>query len=139
MRRPLGVRIIASLMLLSAILTIFGLVIVLIFARSDGTSNVPVATVMLFSAAIFAVPAYGLLKLKNWGRLLSIVLCGLIVLAGAAQILTQVQTGAPALKQQMDVETFFFVNLALVAVSAWALWYLSRSEIKQVFQTVVKA
>ena len=110
MHRPLGVTIIASMMLLNGFLVIAGITIFLLLTdQLHANRDIGIMTAMFFGtttfAMIFAIPAYGLLKLKNWGRLMSIVLVAFVVIACAAKILTQVQTGAPALQHGIDVET----------------------------------
>ena len=137
MHRPPGVTVIAVLLLLNGFLTVAGVVILLMASPSNASSGKGVfAFSLLLTITVSIVAGCGLLKLKNWARLLSAAVAALAAIFSASQILTQMQTGsAIAGTTASDIQFFFFFFLGLLAGSIWALWYLLRAETKKVFQT----
>ena len=77
--------------------------------------------VMLVFAILYFAVGYGLWKLKNWTRIITIVLSGL----GAAFGL---------LGSLMAFEIISLViQLVILAIYGWVLWYLFQSHVKEAF------
>ena len=110
MHRPPGVTVIALLILFNGFLTAAGAVILLIAPRSRASGGRGVlAFSLLLTIAVSMIAGYGLLKLKNWGRLLSAAVAVLAPIFSATQILTQMQTGGAIVGTTTnDIQFFFF-------------------------------
>ncbi len=80
--------------------------------------------VLLAAAALFAIAGYGLWKMHNWGRIMSIVLAVLSILIAIPGLL--LTAFAPHL-------LFGGFRLARVGISIAVLWYLMLAETKAVF------
>jgi len=89
-----------------------------------GVGAVIVAGMCLFFAALYAVNGYGLLKLQNWARILTIVLAGLSLLFAAF--------GALAALSHLRVP-FLFRELLIIGVDVLVLTYLFKPHVKQAF------
>jgi hypothetical protein len=84
------------------------------------------AIAMLIGAGIAAVAGYGIWVLREWGRILSIVLAGISLLFAL-----------PGLFFVHHVHTFFLfgsVRLVHIALDGLIIWYLVQAEIKALFQ-----
>ncbi len=90
--------------------------------------------VAIFAAA-YATATYGLFKLKNWARILSIVILAFTVLGYVSQILAQHQSATGIFMSQTEASLSYFLYLAPTALSVWAIVYLLRSDVKKAFQT----
>jgi hypothetical protein len=140
MERPTGVTVIAVLDFIGAglvALVAIGLIAlggVLTTAMSStplaaltGAGAVIVAVICLGFAALGIVIGIGMLKLRNWARIVTIVLTGLGLLGGVLGLLglTAMHTGsfAGALVRQ----------LITIAIDVWILWYLFQAHVKQAF------
>lgn len=143
MDRPSGVTILAVLNFLGAALYILiGLLVMLgmgILGGMAGQSGAEgaggamgmmmglgaVAGVVFIVLAIipFAI-GWGLWKLKNWARIICIVLFALGALAALAGV------GIGAMAGEMISAGF---NLVFLLLYAWIIWYLTRPHVKQAF------
>jgi hypothetical protein len=80
---------------------------------------------ILVFGAIYALLGWGLLKLKNWARIITIVLLGISI---AFQLLGLLTTLA-----HFSVVAFIWTVFWL-AVDALIIWYLLKPEVKAAFQ-----
>ncbi len=75
-------------------------------------------------AAVYVVLAVGLLKLLNWARVVTIVLIALGLCVAAFGLLNAL----------VHFRLFLLLwQLVVVAIDAWIIWYLLRSDVKQAF------
>lgn len=136
MERPTGVTILAVLSFIGAGLT----VILALGAMAGGallTAMMPslptalvgagailVAGVCFLLAALYAVTGYGLLKLKNWARILTMVLIALGLLSAGLGVLSALAHFSIVLLVR---------QLIVVAIDVWILLYLLKPHVKQAF------
>ena len=138
MNRPTGVTIIAILGFLGAFLLtivgcglLFGSAIVATLGMSVPASlvgiGVAMAAVFFFGlAALDVVTGIGLLNLRNWARLVTIVLVGLGLLFAVLGLLSSL----------LHFRIFLMFREACVgAIDFWVITYLFKPEIKQAFGT----
>jgi hypothetical protein len=93
-------------------------------AMIGGVGGVILAVVFLCIAALYFVVALGFLKLQNWARVLTIVLCGLGVLFN----------GLGVLNALIHFHVVIVVWQAIVvAIDVWVLLYLLKPHVKQAF------
>jgi uncharacterized membrane protein (DUF2068 family) len=138
MQRPTGVTIIAILSFLGAAACIMlglfsfvgGAVIAKMLANMPGMSALggsivaALGVVFLLIGALYAITGYGLWALKNWGRVIMIVLMalGLVFgLLGLVAIFSNFTAGA------------IVMQVIRLAICAWILWYLFQPNVKQAF------
>ncbi len=80
--------------------------------------------VMLVFAILYFAVGYGLWKLKNWTRIITIVLSGLGAAFGLLGLLGSL----------MAFEIISLViQLVILAIYGWVLWYLFQSHVKEAF------
>jgi hypothetical protein len=137
MERPAGVTILAVLgfigagmLVLAALGMLLGGAILANMATRPGLAmigsvgGVVVAVVFLGIAALYLVIALGFLKLQNWARVLTIVLCGLGVLFN----------GLGVLNALIHFRVFIVVwQVIVVGIDLWVMMYLLKSHVKQAF------
>jgi hypothetical protein len=124
MFRPTGVTILGVLVYIcAASLFIAGIVsvvggIALIPSHVPGSAIEAIVGVgYILLAALHAIAGYGLMELKNWGRMLTI---GLIALGLAANLI--------------DLARSLSIYLVSpVVVSAYVLWYLFQFDVRKAF------
>lgn len=138
MARPTGVTILAVLSFLGAGLLLLGACIMFVvgaaglaaMAGGRGMGG-PFAALGAFAgvaclifAVIYIVNGVGLLKLRSWGRLLTIVLVALSFLFGLRGLLMGL----------MHVRVALIVwQLILLAIDVWILVYMFKPHVKQAF------
>jgi len=138
MQRPTGVTILAVLAFLAAAVLVLmallsllgGALVSSLGARGMGTlaglGAAVIAVFFLILAAVEVVVGIGLWKLRNWARIVTIVLCGLSFLGAVLSILNP-----------FHIHVFFFLfllrRLIYAAIYAWILWYLFQPNVKQSF------
>lgn len=139
MPRPTGVTIIAVLAFLGAAL----LVVVALFSLAGGilaptlaasrmgalagVGAAVLAIFLLICAAVDIVVGVGLWKLKNWARIITIVLTGIGLLGSVLSIISPFG--------HVFLFVFLIRRLILAAIYAWILWYLFQPNVKQAFGT----
>ena len=143
MDRPTGVTILAVLNFLGAGLYILiGLLFILgmgilggMMGQAGGEGSAGAMGMMMGLGAVAGVIfivlsliplliGWGLWKLKNWARIISIVLFALGALAALAGV------GIGAMAGEMICLGF---NLVFLLLYAWIIWYLTRPHVKQAF------
>jgi len=143
MDRPTGVTILAILNFLGAgFYILIGLLFMLgmgilggMAGQSGGEGSAGAMGMMMglgaVAGVIFIVLAiipfaigWGLWKLKNWARIICIVLFALGALAALAGV------GIGAMAGEMISAGF---NLVFLLLYAWIIWYLTRPHVKQAF------
>lgn len=121
--RPIGITILAVVALLGGLLNILVGTDLLGLSgattASDGDLAVPVGILMLLSAALLIVDAYGLWALKAWGWTLAVVL---MVLAFLLNLL-----------QYVNDNTLLVPMLVSAVIPAAILWYLFQPNVKAAF------
>ena len=138
-QRPTGVTIIAvlaflgaALLVLGALFSLLGGMLVSTMAASRmgalaGVGAAVIAVFLLIAAVVDIVVGVGLWKLKNWARIITIVLTGIGLLGSVLSIISPFG----------QIHVFFFVflirRLILAAIYAWILWYLFQPNVKQAF------
>jgi hypothetical protein len=133
MNRPTGVTVIAALYFLGAA---FCVCLAIVFVVGGGLAShflppdtqIPRgviaavgglgAIVMLIFGAISVVVAMGLLKLKEWARIVAIVFACIGLLFGALGLLR-----------------FSFFGLIRIAINGWILWYLLQPQVVAAFRS----
>lgn len=137
MERPVGVTIIAILDFLGAFfLVIAGLFLILGLgalgaARGHAGGMIALAGLgavgaafMFVFAAVAAFVGYGLIKLQNWARIVTIVLAGLGLVFAIPSLLFLVVRFHP----------FAIMSLFIrVAINALILWYMLQRPVKEAF------
>lgn len=137
MERPVGVTVIAVLDFVGAFfLVIAGLFLMLglgaIGAASGKAGGMLAlaglgavgAVIMFVFAALVAVVGYGLIKLQNWARIVTIVITGLGLVLAIPSLLFLIVKFHP------------FAIMALlmrVAINALILWYMLQRHVKEAF------
>lgn len=139
MQRPTGVTVIAVLAFIEAgFLVVISIVPVVLIISNNAKPGAFVAVLLrvvlvLALAALQAAVGYGILRLKNWARLTTMVIQALSVLVYLTQILTvNNPSDAPS---QPDPQTRVFFALFWLALSGWVLYYITRPHVKQAFGT----
>jgi hypothetical protein len=138
MQRPVGVTILAVLafvaaggLVLMALLSLLGGALVSSLGARGvgmmaGLGAAVIAVFFLILAVVEVVVGIGLWKLRNWARIVTIVLCGLSFLGAVLSILNP-----------FHIHVFFFLflvrRLIYAAIYAWILWYLFQPSVKQSF------
>ncbi len=136
MNRPTGVTIIAILSFLAAFLLVllgfgflFGGAIIASLGMSMPTSIIG-AGVVLFAcvffgfAALDVVTGIGLLNMRNWARVLTIVIVGIGLFFAALGILSGL----------LHFRIFLtFRELCVAAIDVWVITYLLKPQVKQAF------
>jgi hypothetical protein len=137
MERPAGVTILAVLGFIGAGMLVLAALGMLLggailanmatrpgLAMIGGVGGVVVAVVFLGIAALYLVVALGFLKLQNWARVLTIVLCGLGVLFN----------GLGVLNALIHFRVFIVVwQVIVVGIDLWVMMYLLKPHVKQAF------
>ncbi len=141
MERPTGVTVLAVLNFLGA--GLYALLAVLFFLIGAGGAasgvmdemgggaaafllglGAAVGVILLIFAAIGLAIGIGMWKLRNWARIVTIVLVGLSLLLGVIGLLG-------------SLIAFELVSLIIqaifVALYAWIIWYLFQPHVKQAF------
>jgi hypothetical protein len=140
MQRPTGVTILGVLCYIgAAICLIFGVLgfaggaIITSIMQSAG-SRLPagiagaiggiIGGVFVLLAVLYGLTGYGLMALKNWGRIILIVLLALGILGGIFGLLATLHG---------FVMAGFIWTIVKLAINVWILWYLFRPHVKQAF------
>jgi hypothetical protein len=84
-----------------------------------------VGVVLLIFAVLYAVVGWGLLKLKEWARIVTLVLAGLGVLGALF--------GLVGAFTHFAVFILFWTVVRL-AIAGWIIWYLLQPNVKAAFQ-----
>jgi hypothetical protein len=137
MQRPTGVTILAILsFILAGLIGILGLTAFAGGAILSSLSQQPgvrafmglgggfIGAICLVFAAVYVIDGIGLLKVQNWGRILTIVLVAISLFFSAMGLLTAMLHFHPLL---------VFWRLIVVAIDVWILVYLFKSEVKRAF------
>lgn len=149
MERPLGVTILAVLDFLGGALCILlglgfmlGMGIVGTMVGRSGQEGaggamamlaglgVVAGVIFLISAAIAIAIGWGLWKLKNWARIITIVFSALGLLFGLLGLLGGLLAIA---HEPMSGIIAFGFQLIFVIFYAWVIWYMLRPHVKQAF------
>jgi hypothetical protein len=141
MQRPTGVTILAVLafiaagfLVLAALFSLLGGAVLSSLSSSGmgmvaGMGVAVIAVLLLIVAVVEAAIGFGLWKLRNWARVVTIVLVGLNLLGAVFSIISPFA----------HIHVFFFLflirRLVLIAIDAWILWYLFQPHVKQAFGT----
>jgi len=96
------------------------------FALMTGIGRAVVVAVCLGMAALYLVVGVGLWKVRNWGRILTIVLIGLNILTTLPVLFV------PYAEQQL----VFVPELIDIVIVIWILVYLFRPRVKQAFGAI---
>jgi hypothetical protein len=138
MQRPTGVTILAVLAFVGAAFqALFALGLLVLggvwmahmgptgpFAMLGGVGAALVAIFFIVLAVVDGVIGSGLLHLKNWARVVTIVLAGLAA----------VFNGLALLRMMMFMRAFFMFNHAVATgIAVWIVVYLLQPPIKQAF------
>lgn len=139
MERPTGVTILAVLSFIGAGLCLLLVPIIFLGGAAlmgmAGAAGRPgagflaalgagLAFVFLALAILYAATGYGLWSLKNWGRILAIVLVVLGLLSGAAGVMSSL----------MHFRMLLLIReLIVVAIDVWIITYLLKPHVKQAF------
>ncbi|MGO9588822.1 MAG: DUF2127 domain-containing protein [Candidatus Acidiferrales bacterium] len=139
MQRPTGVTILAvlafigaGLLVVGALFSLLGGMLVSTMGASRmgmlaGVGAAVIAVFLLIAAAVDIVVGVGLWKLKNWARIITIVLTGIGLLGSVLSIISPFE--------HMHIFLFVFLirRLIFAAIYAWILWYLFQPNVKQAF------
>jgi len=140
--RPTGVVLIAVyhflmaifLVFLALVLSVGGTLLGAMIDTGHGSSlwglgmavGIVVAIAMLIGASIAAVAGYGIWALREWGRILSIVLAAISLLSALPGLL---------LGHHIHMVLFFgMFRLIRIAISGLIIWYLVQPQIVAVFK-----
>jgi uncharacterized membrane protein (DUF2068 family) len=141
MQRPTGITILAVLAFLGSALLVVGALFSLLggmlvstlgssrLGMLAGVGAALIAAFLLIAAVVDVVVGVGLWKLKNWARIITIVLIGIGLLGSVLSIISPFG--------HMHVFFFMFLirRMILAAIYAWILWYLFQPNVKQAFGT----
>ncbi len=141
MERPTGVTVLAVLNFLGA--GLYALLAVLFFLIGAGGAasgvldemgggaaafllglGAAVGVILLIFAAIGLAIGIGMWKLRNWARIVTIVLVGLSLLLGVLGLLGSLIS--------FELGSLIFQAI-FVALYAWIIWYLFQPHVKQAF------
>jgi len=139
-RTPIGVEILAVLMVLAGVLFVIVGATFFISGPKDGAARLQTGilsaawagvdaaagVIFLTFGALHGVLAIGLIRLRNAARILSILLFGMSA-TGAC-------LGLTAALARLSYTALAW-NVAVVAADAGALWYLLRPEVKEAFRS----
>jgi hypothetical protein len=139
MERPTGVTILAVLAFVATAGLVFAGLAVLLggamvanmavrpgMGMMAGTLGAILGVVFLGFAILYVAVGIGFVKLQNWARVLTIVLCGLGVLFNGLSILAALLHFAPLL----------VVGRAIgLGINLWIVLYLLKPHVKQAFGT----
>lgn len=140
MQRPTGVTILAVLafcgagfLVLGALGALFGGALLSSLSSSGigmmaGVGAAMIAVFLLIFAALDVAIGVGLLKLRNWARVVTIVLIGLGFLGSVFSVFS------PFAHMHVFFMQFLIRRLVLAAIYAWILWYLFQPNVKQAFK-----
>jgi len=136
MARPMGVTILAVLSFFAAGLTLLVALAALIGGAAlgamaaslpgaiAGAGVVVVAFVCFFFAALYALNGFGLFRLQNWARILTIVLI----------VLGLLSAGFGTLSALGHFRLLLLIReLIIVGIDVWILLYLFKQHVKQAF------
>ncbi|HEV2305123.1 MAG TPA: hypothetical protein VGR93_06365 [Candidatus Acidoferrales bacterium] len=138
MERPTGVTILAVLSFLGAAVLLLGACVMFLMgaaglagmAGGRGLGG-PLAALGAFAgvaclvlAVLYVVNGVGLLKLRGWGRLLTIVLVAISVLFGVMGLFRAMHMGVMAL---------LVWQLIILAIDVWILVYMFKPHVKAAF------
>ncbi len=141
MERPIGVTVLAILDFLGALLCIGGGLVLLLGMGIAGAGMMQQSrgggaflaglgavggVVCLIAAAISALVGFGLWKLRNWARILTIVFSGLGILGGLPGLATALL--------HFNLPTLVF-TLVFLGIYALIIWYMFQPHVKQAFGT----
>ncbi len=141
MERPTGVTVLAILCFIAAALCVLGGLAMFVggsaISMMGGASNrgmmallggfgAALGAVFLCIAAVYAIAGYGLWALKNWGRILALVLVALGLISAAFGLMTSL--------------VHFNIGLVLwrliwIGIDVWIITYLLKPHVKQAFGT----
>ncbi len=136
MQRPTGVTILGVLAYIGAVCLLIGgavsfiagsFLTQIIHMPGSGlaaAAGAIVGVVFIMFAVLYGVTGYGLMALKNWGRIIAIMLMILGVVFGIIGLL-----GSFALFMM----SAFVFRIVMLAIDAWILWYLFQPHVKQAF------
>jgi hypothetical protein len=140
MKRPTGVTILAVLAFIGAALLVAAalvsllagmLVSTMLSFRMGMIGGVGAAFLVIFFLLVFAVVdimvGVGLWKLKNWARIITIVLTAIGLLGSVLSIIS------PFGHMHIFLFVFLIRRLILAAIYAWILWYLFQPNVKEAF------
>lgn len=142
MGRPTGVTVIAVLDFIGAgVCVVAGIAIMLgggfiasMMGQQQGASAGLLAAIgaaagvfLLFCAAIAAFLGWGLLKLKNWARIVTIVFAALGALGGVFGIFAVLAHFAAI---------GMFWALCRLALNGWIIWYMLQPHVRTAFEGV---
>ncbi len=139
MQRPTGVTILAvlafigaGLLVVGALFSLLGGMLVSTMGASRmgmlaGVGAAVIAVFLLIAAAVDIVVGVGLWKLKNWARIITIVLTGIGLLGSVLSIIS------PFGHMHIFLFVFLIRRLIFAAIYAWILWYLFQPNVKQAF------
>jgi hypothetical protein len=144
-KRPLGV---SGIAVVECAITVSGVLLIvgsLTYFSFKGGPDTPEGA-EFFGAAIecalisvFAAAGHALWKFKNWGRVCTVSLASLIVAVCVWRVLSrtwfrQYDMIIGALTPSADHFPFYTaLDLTLIACSSWAVWYLLRPSVKNLF------
>jgi hypothetical protein len=137
MERPTGVTVLAVLAFISTGLLVLAALGVLLggamvanmaarpgMGMMAGTLGAILGVVLLGFAILYVAIGIGFLKLQNWARIVTIILCGLGVLFNGLGLLTAL----------FHFSVLLFVWRAIVvAIEVWIILYLLKPHVKQAF------
>src|SRR5579862_2719693 len=141
MQRPTGVTILAVLAFMGAGILLLGALAILLggallssLSRSGmgmmaGAGAAVIAVFVLIFAGLDVAIGVGLLKLQNWARVVTIVLCAIFFLGSVVSIFS------PFAHIHIFLMIFLIRRLVMAAIYAWILWYLFQPNVKQAFGT----
>jgi hypothetical protein len=147
MGRPVGVTILAILDFIGAALCLLGGIGMLVGGSAIGAAisqqagssggggifamlGAAAGVFMLVFAAIAALLGWGLWGLKNWARIITIVLMGINIAFGLL--------GLVAIFAHFNVLSFIW-SVFWMAIYALVIWYLLKPEVKAAFQGQARA
>lgn len=136
MERPVGVTVIAVLywfgtfvLACMGLLSIVAAGVLATFLRKNNMEmlagiGIVLAVVFFFLSALTGVLGWGLWSLKNWARVIVIVICGLGLIGAAMGLVVGI-----------TAHLFPLLSLIMVrvAINGAILWYLLQPEAKQAF------
>ncbi|MFY9529788.1 MAG: hypothetical protein WBC04_12330 [Candidatus Acidiferrales bacterium] len=147
MVRPTGVTIIAVLMFVGAAFLALGSLAFFFvggMAMTGGDTGEPMRMSAVFAgmgmsggvfflllAGVYAVLAIDLLKLLNWARLacMAVIVIGTLVATGVFASIVHLATATAVVALQ----------LLVIALDAWVVWYLVQPHVKQAFDAAPNA
>ena len=142
MNRPVGVTVIAVLCFIAAAFSLLGGILFMlgggfmatVLSQSGqanaagagilGAMGAAVGVVILFFGVVYAIVGWGLLQLKGWARIVTIVLsvlCALLQLPGLFAGLAHFNPFS------------LFLTVLFLAFYAWVIWYLLQPNVSAAF------